>query len=368
MMRFSVALLYLVASLGMALLTSALHFDRDPRSCLAAMLDGSAHRPFILRRLVPDVIGTLTRWTPQAWQERTVQLVKQLPPPLPRLLLGREPRVAFAHLMLVLSVWGCYWGVLCLWKALFEGLLVRRDVGARHAVPVLCFVGFAVPVWALPLLGLGGVYPLLNWRHGVHLYDPATLLLYSAALWALLNEKSRLYGLLFALALWHKETALLLIAWWVVGNGVTGTGRTGRRVWLDAALMLSLYLAVRLWLAWRYQGNPGSAFEFWWQEENLPLLTSMVTEFGGRPFRFLLILLIAVALPAWGWRQKPLSLRQRMLIGLVVMGIPWLLFGILDEFRALLELYPLWLMLCLPGGYSLPFSKATAPSGTVNRS
>lgn len=358
-MRWAViTVLYLVASVGMTLLTSALHFDRDPRSCLAAMLDGSAHRPFVTRRLVPDVIGGLTRWTPQKWQTRIVHRFEQLPAPLPRLLLGRNPQVAFAHFLLALSVWGCYFGVLWLWRGLLHGVqtgLTGQTISGM-----------------LPLVGLALVYPLLNWQHGVHLYDPATLLLYSTALWALLRQNIWLYWLTFALATWHKETAILLLVWWLVRFALTPypspRGRGEAIGWGVAAAMLLLYLAVRLWLSWLYRENPGSVFEFWLTRYNLPFLEAMFTEFGWRHARFLLILAIAIGLPAWGWRRKSLVLRRMMLAGLAIMGIPWLFFGILDEFRALLELYPLWLMLCVPGGYSLPSRIATEPSGMVNRS
>jgi hypothetical protein len=79
--------LYLLVSAGMTLLTSSLRFDRDARSCLAAMLDGTAHRPFVMRRLVPDTLGMLTRWTPIAWQKSVVKATEALPPPLPAWLL-----------------------------------------------------------------------------------------------------------------------------------------------------------------------------------------------------------------------------------------------------------------------------------------
>jgi hypothetical protein len=425
--------LYLLVSAGMTLLTSSLRFDRDARSCLAAMLDGTAHRPFVMRRLVPDTLGMLTRWTPIAWQKSVVKATEALPPPLPAWLLGRTPQAAYAHLLLVISVWACYFGMLLCWRMLLRAYL---GLPTLHAL------------W-LPVLGLGLVYPLLNWRHGVHLYDPATLLLYSLALWALLRQKWWLYGLIFALATWHKETALLLIFWWLIamvfalpptgsphsrgepqgaGKGtamryknagsqenffltrgmespLTPLTKGGEgREWGDSAcekppprapnecgwwtlirpkgggggnlkaravgaLAMGLfYLAVRLWLGWRYRQNEGSLLEFWLLKENLPLLMSLFTEFGWRQVRFLLILTVAIGLPAWGWRTKPLLLRRMLLMGLVLFSPLWLLFGILDEFRALLELYPLWLMLCVPAGYSLPSSTATAPSGMVSRS
>ena len=200
--RLAVIALYLLVSAGMTLLTSSLRFDRDARSCLAAMLDGTAHRPFVTRRLVPDTLGMLTRWTPIAWQKSMVKAIETLPPPLPAWLLGRTPQAAYAHLLLVISVWACYFGMLLCWRMLLRAYL---GLSTLHAL------------W-LPVLGLGLVYALLNWRHGVHVYDPATLLFYSLALWALLRQKWWLYGLIFALATWHKETALLLIVWWLIAT------------------------------------------------------------------------------------------------------------------------------------------------------
>ncbi len=406
--------LFLVVSAGMTLLTSALHFDRDPRSCLAAMLDGTAHRPFVLRRLVPDVIGTLARWTPHAWQERVLMANGKWqmgnPPYTPlskggikggmderrsdeavqfrTLWLGRDGRVAFAHLLLVLSVWGCYFAVLWLWRGLFlsvwAGPIHGRDAQAtlhgRDAPAMLyghdaqaTLHGRDAPAtnlawfweWVAPPLALGLVYPLLNWRHGVHIYDPATLVLYSSALWALLHGQRWLYGLIFVLAVWHKETAFLLIAWWAVAF-VRPVGLIRSREWLFPLVMLMFYVGVRLWLGWLYRENAGSAFEFWLTERNLPFLLSLFTDFGGRHVRFLLLLAVLIGLPAWGWQQKPLLLRRLMVAGLLVMGVPWLFFGILDEFRALLELYPLWLMLCVPGGYSSLSNTATEPSGMLS--
>ncbi len=349
--------LYLLAGAVMTLFTAALRFDRDARSCLAAMVDGTAHRPFVMRRLVPDTIGLLARYTPAPWREAIVQAIEALPVPLPRLLLGHNPQVAYAHLLLVLSVWGCYCGALLCWRWLLRtcsGLSARRSL------------------W-LPMLALGLVYPLLNWRHGVHIYDAATLFLYSLVLVVMVQvqEAAGRKGfawmvVLTALAAWHKETAVLLIVWWALVWRHTGqSGYAG--LFLQMMGLVSLYLSIRLWLGWLYRGNPGSAFEFWLLKFNLPFLESMLTDFGWRHLRFLLILAIAIALPAWGWRRKPPLLRQMMLTGLLVLGVPWLFWGILDEFRALLELYPLWVMLCVPAGYSLPSSTAVAPSGTLNR-
>jgi len=359
--RLVVIALYLLVGGGMTLLTSALRFDRDARSCLAAMLDGTAHRPFVMRRLVPDTLAALTRWTPTAWQGGVVKAIETMPPPLPELLLGRNPQVAYAHLLLIIGVWGCYWGTLLCWRWLLRAYLGLSD---------------RLSVW-LPVVGLGLVYPLLNWRHGVHLYDPATLLLYSLAFGALLQQKWGLYALIFALAAWHKETAILLIVWWLIATVFapppTGSprrrGEPSLKEGVITALAMGLfYLGVRLGLGWHYRQNGGDLLEFWLLKENLPLLMSVFTEFGWREARFLLILTVAIGLPAWGWRTKPLLLRRMLLVGLALFSPLWLLFGILDEFRALLELYPLWLMLCVPAGYSLPFSTATAPSGTVSRS
>jgi hypothetical protein len=420
--RLVVIALYLLVGGGMTLLTSALRFDRDARSCLAAMWDGTAHRPFVMRRLVPDTLATLTRWTPTAWQRGVVKAIETMPPPLPQLLLGRNPQVAYAHLLLVISVWVCYFGVLWCWQWLLRAYLELSD---------------RLSLW-LPVVGLGLVYPLLNWRHGVHVYDPATLLLYSLALGALLQQKWGLYALIFALAAWHKETALLLIFAPLLqvppasrgeprsepgsprlqgeprsesgspclqgeprsepgspclqgeprsesgspclqgepkgggsqkrsGDKPAGGGDLKARV-VGVLVMGLFYLGVRLGLGWHYRQNEGDLLEFWLLKENLPLLMSVFTEFGWREARFLLILTVAIGLPAWGWRAKPLLLRRMLLVGVVLFSPLWLLFGILDEFRALLELYPLWLMLCVPAGYSLPFSTATAPSGTVSRS
>ncbi len=355
--RLTAVVLYLLASAAMTLFTSSLRFDRDARSCLAAMVNGTAHRPFVMRRLVPDTIGLLTRCTPAPWRGATVQAIEALPPPLPRLLLGHNSQAAYAHLLLVLSVWGCYCGTLLCWRWLLRtgsGLSAGRSL------------------W-LPVLALGLVYPLLNWRHGVHIYDPATLFLYSLALVVMVKAVERAGGrgfaqavVLTALAAWHKETAVLLIVWWALVWRHAGQSSYAG-LFLQMMGLVSLYLGIRLWLGWLYRGNPGSAFEFWLLKFNLPFLESMVTDFGGRHLRFLLILAIAIALPAWGWRRKPLLLRQMMLTGLLVLGVPWLFWGILDEFRALLELYPLWVMLCVPAGYSLPSSTAVAPSGTLNR-
>jgi hypothetical protein len=208
----------------MTLLTSALHFDRDPRSCLAAMLNGTAHRPFVVRRLVPDVIGSLARWTPPVWGQWAVRQVATLPSPLPTLLLGRDRSVAYAHLLLMVSVWACYFGTLLCWRGMLNRFvypsLQKGEGVSKKPSPPLGGEGMGTVrlllTDGLPVLALGLVYPLLNWRHGVHIYDPATLLLYSAALWALLEGRVWLYLLLFALAVWHKETALVLIAWWFV--------------------------------------------------------------------------------------------------------------------------------------------------------
>ncbi len=366
--RIKLIFFFLIVSAGVTLLTSALYFDRSPRSCLAAMLAGSAHRPFVLRRLVPDVLNIAVQTIPTEWQMRVLDPVKRLPHPFPLLLLGRDTRVAFAHLLLVLSMWGFYFSTLWLWRKLFLTIQMKKTWYWEAIIPSLALL-FA--------------YLLLCWRHGVHIYDPATLWLYSAALWALLQSKRWMYGIIFALAVWHKETAILLIAWWVVRfcqrnwlpyptcekeqSRQQGTVQCGffkvsltqeRWCWIVTLLMFLFYLGVRLWVNWLYRENAGSTFEFWLVKENIPLLSSLFTHMSGRHLRLLLLLTLLIWLPARGWREKPLLFRQMMVVGLLVMGIPWLFFGILDELRALLELYPLWLVLCLRRGYS-PFLGTT---------
>jgi len=145
----------------------------------------------------------------------------------------------------------------------------------------------------------------------------------------------------FVLAVLNKETALLLpfMFWFAFARG------TPRRQLLgETALQLAVWGVWRYYLLRFYGSNAGVNMEFHLFDYNLPFFT----DFGLKHVRFGLVIAAALLLISYRWRQKPVVLRTLFALSCVFLLPLYVMFAWIDEFRGLLELYPLVFLLSAP--------------------
>jgi hypothetical protein len=165
----------------------------------------------------------------------------------------------------------------------------------------------------------------------VHLYDPATLLLFALGLLLAARHRWNAFYAVLALAAINRETAFLLTVLFVVHE----RGRLTRaRLALHAGAQVALFLAIQLALRARFAGNPGHDLQLLFPR-NLPLLVQPRAALGFWPLAATL-----AALAAAGWRHAPRRLRQSLVVTLVPLAVGAALVGLPTETRVFFEAYP----------------------------
>lgn len=283
---------------------------------LGAYLDGSADRPFVARVLVPESVRLLERLTPESVRpslDRPLSFAGRpiLPANLPSDASRLAYNILFAIQVAALAAWGFLGG------ALFRRL---HPAGAFH---------FLVPPALVAIF-----IPFLE-KGTAHLYDFTTPLFGAALLLSLAAGRERLYFLVFAVACYHKETAILTAFAW----GAWEFDRLPRRRWFaglaaQGGIFLFVFATVRL----RFLDNGGGWISVWTELFVRWLLS--------RSFTDLATFLVIVALLSWRWSDQPLLLRRSALM-LVPHGVLLAISAGDFEWRNLYESLPLLSMLLL---------------------
>lgn len=274
--------------------------DSNARATLASLADGTAHRPFQFRVLVPAVARALAALIPEA-------AVSALPAPLH----GYVERLGGDALALggVLVMAGSLLGFVFVLEAFsLRVLSTSRERAALFTVGVTL-----------------GLVPFLFWAY---VYDFTTLLVFTAAGWLLSERRWRAFGVVCLLACLTRETAVLLVLPAVL---VADGPRARPRV---AALVLVTYLGIQLAIRLAFRDAPGTPME--------DHLAGNLAEIRANPGVVACLLLFAGGL-AWRIRRAwPLvdgAVRGQVLGGPVLL-MAALLGGMWAEARVLLEAYP----------------------------
>ena len=211
-------------------------------------------------------------------------------------------------------------------------LLLRRTTQAVYP-DYPKFVRDLAPVIAIALI------PVLFFREANLFYDPLTWFLYPLCFLLILTRAHLAYLLLFPLAVLHKETAILLVVLFFLRE--RGALSHTRLLPLITPQLLA-YVGIKLSLTYIFRANPGTL-----AESHIPYnLTSFLDPISYA--KTLLVLLPLGSLIAFRWREKPTYLRQGFLATMLAMLVLAFAFGVLGEFRAYYELYPLIYLLALP--------------------
>ena len=292
--------------------------NADPRYAFEPMLRGEAARPFVYRALTPQ----LTRW-----------LSKGIPDS-------------------VFAVYEKY-----RWNSWMEQELLRSNTDLALAkewilyswVAILCFAGLGWVLQALlrffypeswewshlwGLLGLSFV-PILFDFHG-QIYDPAAVVIFPFAFLALVKGYRTGYYFLFILAVWNKETAVLLIGFYVIYTWP-------QRRWLDWVGQAVIYGVITGWLRWVFNDNPGGTVESQLRANLEFVTTPSIILFTTWMKLGVLTLMLVV-----GWSKRPKVLRYYLVLSLLVLGPLWVVFGRFAEIRGFLECYFILFLLAYP--------------------
>jgi hypothetical protein len=329
----------------------------DPRDGLLALVESTAYRPFVYRRLSPEIVDKVTDVALAKLPERAFEYFEK-GSRLHRYKgdwtgyesWDRRKAVMF-HVAYFLVV-GSFFGALLAGAALLQ---VVRNCSWLEA---LCTA--SVAMCFVPLMFVGGGY----------LYDAPELMLWTALLWVGLRGWWFLSPVLFVLMLLNKESALLVLpglapilyfqkgwkyaAKWLVPLGILGVA------W-------SLYVRMK------YAHNTGGSMEnhllgnleFWGNPRNYVLLSPMYSPALPSPRGANLLSLFIVAIPLrFGWRALRQDLRWATGIMAAIL-IPLLITSCFrDELRNLSLLFPLLFLALVQGAHQLARPE-TAPPAAV---
>lgn len=287
-----------------------------------SMLSGTASRPFVYRQLVPATICAISRATPDEVKRRCQAAAGNPKRKAMFDYLGWRSEHLFEYFVAVALIFGCYLGF---------AYALRRLAGRLFRYP--SFVADLLPIPSLILL-------TQFMRAGAYLYDPGTLLLFTWSV-AFIVDRARLpFYLAFLLATLNKETSILLVPLFVAAEYRT---LPRRRLVAHAGLQLAAFVAIKLWLALRFQGNPGGFVEFHLFDHNLVLHREPVYL-----IHLLLVAAMFTPLVVAGWAEKPPFLRRGLAVTLVPLLVLTAFLGYLDELRDYYEALPFLILLSLP--------------------
>jgi hypothetical protein len=279
----------------------------EDRVKLQRYLDGTAHRPFRYRVLVPGMIRVLTATIPDSVVRPIANRV--MGHLLPQSIDDSADRVAHFYLagIFVLSLVG---------YALMAGrLYVRLFPGIRH--PEVIPVGFLMLLLPFAAGTLG------------HIYDFTVLLLMAALLYAIASHRHWLFLVLFTVSCFNKETTVFA----AVAYACYFVDRMPYRAFIPMVLAQgAVFSFIYFGLHHHYAGNPGKGLENWTAEQ--------LTFLGRRSFADYLSWLGGILLVAYHWPDKPLVMRRSiwMLVPNVCLAVTSAFPG---EVRNLYESVPL---------------------------
>lgn len=276
-----------------------------PRFSLAGMLDGSAHRPFITRALVPLLLRLSVTALPV------------------------DPQAVAVALMYG-SLLGSVWALRLLAQS-FWPPSTRLDAAVLLSVPALAPLTIAYTM----------------------IYDFPTLFLFTLGLALMARERWAAFLAVFALGSLNRETTALLAL--VLLVAYAGRLPARRLAGLMAAQGL-IYVLVRGAVAWQFRHNPGSSVEF-----NLWLQAVI---FIFMPLASAAHLLLAAAvglLVAANYRAKPRFLRAALVALAPTLLALYALFGNPWEIRVFYELFPICYLLAFQPHWLQPPGEAAGP-------
>jgi hypothetical protein len=331
--RVAFLLLYLLAAgWVLSVFVRAPGMDAYDKARFGDTVHGRAWRPFVGRVLVPWLVQGILAPVPAPAKAAAAGLIR----PALELEYARAYPLEFA---------------------LTTGLLFGALVGFALALRRLAAVTLGLEGWRLDLVPVPALLllPTMFVYHN-YVYDLAGLFLFTLGLLMVAERREAGYYIVFGLATLNKETSILLVLVWFLHSG---RKLPRRRLLAGLAVQLLGWLAVRGGIALLYRHRPGVLLEWWHWSQNLALPVRIARRLADRPLgRILaerganaLALPLAVAVIA-SLRRAPVFLKRAFWIALPL-GATMFVFGSLEEFRALYELYPVAALVLVSGVMAL---------------
>jgi hypothetical protein len=284
----------------------------NPGASLSRMVYLSAARPYVSRTLIPSIVRVLVPLLPS-------ELVSMASthPYLANVLgnIARSDLDGFSREAFVMAIF--------MFASLLLSILVYRSLLA--ALNYKRWVKDLLPIVFLETLPLWFI-------HFGYIYDFPTLLLFTLAISLMYQQKWKSYFVVYVLANFNKETAILLILVYMLHYW----GKLSLKPYLILlAGQLFLALEIKALLGWIFRYNPGLVIEFHYFDHvqaaaNRPLLVSIILAFC----------IFAIFFTWYGIRLLPDFVRHSLVIT-PLMIVLFLVSGYPFEFRVFLEIAPL---------------------------
>ncbi|MCH8251227.1 MAG: hypothetical protein IID36_02110 [Planctomycetes bacterium] len=299
---------------------------------LPDMVDGTAHRPFVYRTLLPTTVRLIEAAMPDAWHARLTEFIPKWGP-AKTLFSSTRAEEEQAPVTYLISY--------ALSFAALIGFAVVLRAAIAHFYSPPSLVSDALPAAALAFLPV--MYCYVSYP-----YDLPQLFFFSLGLLLLAQRRWWAFYPIFLLGMFSKETTALLVMIHVFGH----VGRMPNRTLIaHASGQLAVVVVVRALLQFvLFADNPGAPFEFW-----LARNWAIITDSGqwcdlflnfvwvGRsslvlPTGFNVLYLLIVPLVFYRWSAKPQLLRRAIWIAPLLVVLAFFL-GYVDEVRAFYEPY-----------------------------
>lgn len=305
---------------------------------LVAMVDGTAARPFVYRRLSAEVIdagasllGAITTSEQRQYLRETSALRQMRQVEVPQVSSALESWTERKALLY-------HAAYAVVFAANFSALWLARGL-MSHLMPSDLLLTSAAPLLGLLLVPL-------TFLHGGYFYDAPELMFLTAFAWCLARPTPGLLVPVFLLAVLNKEANLLLVpiaaaALW---------GRLRSQEWVRTLAALTIVGAVGLvTLYTTYAGNAGSPVEvsllgnlqFWTHPRNLVMPTYVYGPMIPVPRASnIFILALFAGLIRLGWADTPPWLRRAVVTSMLVLVPLMLTSAYRDEMRNMSVSFP----------------------------
>jgi hypothetical protein len=299
-----------------------------------SLMDGTAHRPFVFRQLVPQLARVIGLITPTSLDRILNDWAKETPF-IGHMLMDFRARQGFVSesLAALLVMYAC---------------LVTYGLGIRYLWDGI----YSNPAWLRFVVPIAGFLLLpLFFSHG-YVYDFATLACFAWGLGLMARGRWWPYCIVFFVSCWNRETTILLAMVFVAAY----VGRLARpKFFALLAYQIGVACAVKVVLECVFGSNPGSTFQ--WHafaifREPLPISPGWIA-----------IWLLFIVSLAWRLRAKPHFLRRAATLFIPLLAI-YLLAGRPHELRIFYEFLPVATLLLVSSAASslrIPISRQSPP-------
>jgi hypothetical protein len=322
--KYFIVLMYIfVSALILIAFTTYPGFNWYSNVMFADMVYGDAHKPFVYRTLVPSTVRAITLLTPQFLIDKIESIAKAKSMAQEMIYISdMDDEYIYEYLIALFIMLMCFVGF---------AYSIRQLIKIHYNFPD--FIADLAPIGAL-------IFIPAFFRYYNELYDPATLLLFASGLLMISQRKRFWFYIIFALATFNKETALLLSIPFIF---IEWNNISKWKLISHLCLQFIVWLGAKAVVTYIFMDNPGPFITFNFIHHTLTLPT--------RPFPFFYMHFFFITfsiLIRYYWRNKPVFLRRSFLISFIVLSIAGMLFGVIDEMRIFYEVYPLAFLLILP--------------------